>query len=362
MKKVLFIILISTLFAPLIGWGQGCMESSSEDGVSVVGYIQPQFEYNFLGDDIEGQSMDESKFYFNRARVGVVGNIPYDFSYYAMLEISPTLGGPKLLDAFISYNGFGPWAKISIGQFKSPFGIELSTPCHKLHTIDRSIVVNNLAAPFRDIGLMVTGGTNDLSILGSKTENFIGYQFAILNGTGMNVLDDNVKKDLVGRVTLHPFEFVTLGASYRFGKHPALVEDAEDDERKRYGFDVELKYKNFLVQGEYINGSDVGSYTTGGGCGDPFEIHQGSVDRNGFFVQAMYMTPWNVQPLVKVERYDPNIDDDAVDDMQNVITYGLNYFFNEWTRMQINYLYRAEENGKVEIPNDALIVQFQVAF
>lgn len=361
MKKLILIICTLFLLAPLYVAGQGCMEPTSDDGVSIVGYIQPEVEYRFLGDDLRGNTLDESSFYFNRVRLGVIGSIPYDFSYYAMAELSPTKGGPFILDAFVTYNRLGPWAKISVGQFRSPFGLELSTPCHKLHTINRSQVVETLAGPFRDMGLMITGGTDTLSFLGSKTTNFFGYNIAMMNGTGRNVKDNNRQKDIVGRVTIHPFEFITIGASYRFGKHPTLVEGADDDERSRFGFDLELKYNNFMIQGEYISGSDVGSYTTGGGCDDgELTVHQGSVDREGFMLQAMYRTPWNLQPVLKYETYDPNILVEEINDQINTITFGLNYFPNDWARVQFNYLYKAEKGA--EIPNDEILIQVQALF
>lgn len=363
MKKLMFIIVAAFFFYPQVNWSQGCIEASGDEGVQLIGYIQPEFRYDFLGEDkLTGENLEQSSFYFNRLRLGVVGNIPYDFSYYAMTELSPTLDGPFILDAYISYNRLGPWAKVSVGQFKSPFGLELTTPCHKLHTINRSAVVGDLAGN-REFGLMVSGGTDTLSILGSKTKNLFGYQFAILNGNGKNIQDDNRYKDVVGRVTFHPFEFITVGASYRFGKHPALDPAAtQEDERERLGLDLELKYKDFIIQGEYIQGADVGSYTTGGGCGDPVEVHEGSVDRDGYFVQAMYMTPWKLQPIVKYEYYEPNQANDILHDQFSTITYGLNIFPNEWTRLQINYLYNVEEDGTVEFKNDALLIQAQVVF
>ncbi len=370
MKKQMLLIALSLLMFPFMLQGQGCMESTSEDGVQVIGYIQPQAEYSFLGNDLYGESLDQTSFYFNRARLGVMGNIPYDFSYYALFEFSPTLGGPALLDVFVSYNRFAPYFKASVGQFKSPFGLELSTPCHKLHTIDRSEVVGNLAGPFRDIGIMFSGTTGKLKIFGSEVENFFGYNIAIMNGTGMNRLDDNKAKDIVGRITVHPFDFITVGASYRHGLHKPLSESAEQqDERSRFGVDLELKYKDFLVQGEFIQGQDKGSYTVGGGCGEEPTIVNGSKSKNGFMVQAMYKTKWNIQPVIKFETFDPDLNmasgelefnsDVAI---HNTITYGVNYFFNEWTRVQINYLYRAEEDWTVEEDNDALLVQFQVVF
>ena len=76
----------------------------------------------------------------------------------------------------------------------------------------------------------------------------------------------------------------------------------------------------------------------------------------------MYMTPWRVQPVIKYEFYEPNAAAETLGDQQTIITYGINYFFNEWTRLQVNYLYKAEENGNVEVPNDALLFQLQVVF
>ncbi|MFC1887530.1 porin [Candidatus Cloacimonadota bacterium] len=70
------------------------------------------------------------------------------------------------------------------------------------------------------------------------------------------------------------------------------------------------------------------------------------------------MTPWNIQPIAKYEYYDPNTDQD--DDGSSIITFGFNYFFNDWTRLQLNYLYKAEEG--TEIANDEILMQLQVKF
>jgi len=72
----------------------------------------------------------------------------------------------------------------------------------------------------------------------------------------------------------------------------------------------------------------------------------------------MYMTQWNIQPIAKYEYYDPNTEVD--DDGSSIITFGFNYFFNDWTRLQLNYLYKAEEAK--EIANDELLMQLQVKF
>jgi phosphate-selective porin OprO/OprP len=103
MKKLILIILTAGLCLPNLVNGQGCAAPSSDEGVTVWGYLQPELDTYFE---------DETKvaFQFRRMRIGVMGNIPYDFSYYVLLETSqflnPNKTGPFLLDAFVSYNRF----------------------------------------------------------------------------------------------------------------------------------------------------------------------------------------------------------------------------------------------------------------
>jgi len=44
----------------------------------------------------------------------------------------------------------------------------------------------------------------------------------------------------------------------------------------------------------------------------------------------------------------------------SVITFGANYFFNDNTRLQLNYQYKAEQGA--EVKNDAIGLQLQVKF
>ena len=375
MKKIILIIVIAFLGLPIMSFSQGCMGGDDTDGVKVIGYIQGQYEYQLLGTDVEpirGLKSNNS-FYFNRARIGVVGNIPYDFAYYVLTEFSPTKGGPYLLDAFITYKRFDPYFKVSLGQFKSPFGLELTTGCQALHTIDRSRFVNELASPFRDLGIMFLGSTGEL--FGKK--DLIAYRIAITNGTGKNVMDENEFKDYMGRIIISPLDWLHFGASYRYGKQKPVKEELDPDERSRWGVDVSLEKANVLFQAEYIQGLDKGSSEVGGGCGSTPTIVLGDFKKNGYMAQILYMTPWNFQPVVKFECYDPNIkigdgNPDDVEgaydyDKQQDFTFGFNYFFAETVRLQMNYVYKIEESGETdatyhEVANDYFVMQLQVIF
>lgn len=360
MKSIKYIIvLIVVMFSVQYSAAQGCEDPGEGDGINIFGYIQPQYEYNFLGKDgLFNKNSDKSGFYFQRARLGVMGNIPYDFSYYFIMEFSPERG-MGINDAFVTYNRFGPYFKVSLGLFKAPFSLEQMTGCHKLTSIYRSHVVDELAGPIRDMGIMFSGGTGDKKLFGLKAKNIIGYQFAILNGEGRNTKDVDNRRSYVGRLTIHPFDFITLGTSYRYSNFKPFAEGTEkDDYGTRLGYEMILKYKGATISGEYIKGSDIGTIKTGGGCGgDPVVYKEGSLDKSGFYFMAAYKTPWNLEPVFKYEAYDPNLDlEEGKNDAFSTMTFGVNYFFNEWTRLQVNYLYNAEEKEK---RNDRLVLQVQ---
>lgn len=347
MKKLLSPLCLSLLLLTgMNGYSQGCTEPTSDEGVNLFGFFQPQFDYNITENPT-------GTFRFNRMRIGVMGNIPYDFSYYVVLETSPFFNQERqmfLLDAFVSYNRFN-YAKVSVGQFKKPLGLELITPCSGLHTILRSEVVNNLTGPTnRDMGMMLLGG---------NATNMVSYRLAVMNGSGLNLANEDQFMDYYGRLDFRPIQGITLGGSFVFGRDLSATEGAPNDERWRYGADIDFKRNNLRIQSEYLYGNDVGSYTSGGGCdGGPAELHQGSIQRDGFFVMGMYNITYAIQPVIKYEQYNADKKDDNV--LRQTTTFGLNYFFNDWTRLQVNYLYRAEDPDEIE--NDALLMQIQVKF
>ena len=49
MKRVIILLALFMGIGSLnLTYSQGCVEASSDDGVQVVGYIQPQFDYYFF--------------------------------------------------------------------------------------------------------------------------------------------------------------------------------------------------------------------------------------------------------------------------------------------------------------------------
>ena len=345
-NKIYILFVIVFLFQTNSIFSQGCEgdepmtknDSLNPITVKIFGYLQPQYDYTFNDDN-------ENSLQFKRARIGVRGKVYEDFSYYFMLETSPFIGGvgsAYLLDAFITYDKYN-WARVSVGAFKQPFGQEVTTACWNLTTIDRAVVSDQLVAPQRDYGLMVLGG--------NKFTKF-NYAVALMNGRGLNVEDNNAKKDIIGRATYKFTDFMTVGGSFRYG-YP----NNDDDTRTTVGGDIALVFNNLKVNGEYIY--DEGDYNraAGGGCGsEPVELGE---RRAGGYIMAAYDTKWKVQPVFKYEFFDAHrgIKDKGY---QEMMTIGANYFFNDKVRLQINY--QAHIETYLNIDNDMLLAQVQVRF
>jgi phosphate-selective porin OprO and OprP len=353
MKKIrlLFTTIMLVAFNALIH-SQGCA-SGSGDLIGVTGFIQPQYNYN-----INGNGNDTHNFTFNRARLGVMGSIPYDIDYYVMLEFSPyktPQKTPHLLDAFVSYTRFSKWAKLSLGQFKSPFSLEQNTACSGLYTVNRSEAVNQLAGPQRDLGLLISGGHDSL---------LVQYSLGIMNGTGMNVEDDNNNKEIVGRLVFNPFEGLKIGGSFKYGTINPTDLAQKQNEIYRFAGEIQYKIGGLLLQSEYIHGIDqlhsASKLPVYGGCGGivGYETKAtGSYAKSGLWAMASYMTPWNLEPVVKFDTY--NSDHGVAGKRTNYTTIGMNYYVNDYSRIQINYV-NVQESAA--ITNDMIMVQVQARF
>ncbi|GAB1418286.1 hypothetical protein MASR2M12_10510 [Bacteroidales bacterium] len=337
MRKTSFLIAILLAIVSLRASAQGCGGPVSDEGLKMFGFVQGQYESHFT-------EPSSNSFSFERARIGAQGVIPYDFSYYVVLELSPFISNnPYLLDAFITYSRYD-WARVSMGSFKTPFGLETNTACNGLPTVYRSTATLQMVAPFRDLGMVLMGGNENTKL---------SYQLGLMNGRGLGAFDNNKKKDVVGRLVFKPLSFLKVGGSFRYG-YPSMNNNT--DSRTTWGLELQAKSHNFTLQGEYIN--DEGDYNRdlGGGCsGNLIELGK---ERNGGYVLASYnIESLKLEPVFKFDFFDSG---NTAKYKESNLTFGVNYYFNDWTRLQANYIYRAEE--PIELKSDEFVIQLQVKF
>lgn len=334
------ILLFSFILMSPYSFAQGCdsddpADSSEPPKIKIFGYLQPEYNYT-LSDPAE------STFAFRRARIGVRGKFQ-DFGYYFMMETSPFIGGvgsAYLMDAFVSWEKYN-WARVALGSYKQPFGREVVKACWDLTTIDRAIVSDQLVSPQRDYGIMLLGGNK---------YNRFNYRVAVMNGRGLNVKDNNNKKDFIGRATYQVFDFLNIGASFRYG-----FPNNDTDNRITYGGDFLIDLNNLHIQGEYIY--DQGDYNraAGGGCGsEPLELGE---KRAGAYGMIWYDTKWNIQPVFKYEFFDQDFDIKGPG-YQERMTIGLNYFVGRMFRIQLNY--QANIETYINKKNDKFLAQVQI--
>jgi phosphate-selective porin OprO and OprP len=324
------------------------------------GYVQ--FRYQNYQEPTSSNGFD-----IRRARLDFQGDFSTKWGYRLLIDFvgasgakgsAPTGGAllsPAMMDAYISYRASN-FLKITAGQFLVPISQENLTPDRGLETVDRSQVVSALVARKgdvsnglidsignqngRDIGLMVNG-----SLIKIENRYLVDYYMALLNGAGINTLDNNQSKDFAGRLVFHPFKILDIGVSYYNGFDMFISSPGKSQERVRLGTEFALNYDLFSVKGEWIQGKE--------GNFNPI-VHQ------GWYLQGSYfLWPKHLQGVFRYDTYNPNLANSKVLETSTYYVFGLNYFFNVWTKIQMDYSLRTESPS---VKNNVFTVQLQLGF
>lgn len=284
--------------------------------IKISGYTQVRFKQD--KSSIDG-------FDVRRARLDFKGDVTERFDYRLQTEFAGA--SVKLIDAIIGYK-FNSRLKFSAGQFLIPISLENISSNLKLETINRSQVVEALAARGKDI----IGNQNgrDIGIQFAGTGSFVDYTIGAFNGSGVNTADTNRQKDIAGRLVFHPNKDILIGGSYYSGKY--FDTTASANTRDRAGADISYTKNDVSLKAEYLKGKD--SLTK----------------RAGWYAQAgYYFIPKKFQNIIKYDSYDPNTSKDK--DETKVYTYGINWFFDKSAFVQVNYELKDEAEGKEKSNN-----------
>jgi phosphate-selective porin OprO/OprP len=302
--------------------------------LQISGVIQTEYE-GFQ------QTGVNNTFLLHRARLDVKGDIDDNWNYEVYTEFA---GTTKLLDAYTSYK-IADALKFTAGQFKVPFSIESLISDSQLEFIDRTQVVNALAGRQTDVIGNQQGRDLGIQINGSfaKINDYylFDYTLGVFNGAGYGVTtDNNSHKDIVGRLTIHPVKNLSVSADFYDGQGNYGT-PAKNYLRNRGGFDARYVIGGLSLQAEYDKGTD------------------GTIKRDGWYGQAAYFViPKKLQLAARYDTYDPN--KVITTDRAWIYTGGINYFFNSWAKLTVDYLDRHEE--VVQIKNNILEAQLQLTF
>jgi len=346
---------------------QKAIESKSDSFPLSIGRLLRLSGYTQISYQNFQSPPNTNGFSVRRARLDFQGDFSTKWGYRILFDLvgasgtngtAPTGGplfSPELLDAHISYRA-SSFLKITVGQFLLPLSQENLTPDRSLETIDRSQVVSALVARKgdvsnqlidsignqlgRDIGIMLNG-----SLIKIEDRYFVDYYLALINGAGINTLDNNQYKDINGRLVFHPFKILDVGVSYYNGFDIFFSSPGISQERVRLGTEFALNYNLLSVKGEWIQGKE--------GNTDPI-VHQ------GWYLQgSYYLWPKHVQGVFRYDRYDANEAKAKNLETSTYYVFGLNYFFNVWTKIQMEYSWRTENPA---VHNNAFAIQLQLGF
>jgi phosphate-selective porin len=302
--------------------------------LQISGLVQTEYE-GFQ------QTGVNNTFLLHRARLDVKGDIDDKWNYEVYTEFA---GTTKLLDAYTTCK-IADFLKFTAGQFKVPYSLESLIADSQLDFIDRSQVVNALSGRStdvignqngRDIGIQING-----SFVKIDGRYLFDYTLGLFNGAGYDVTtDNNGHKDFAGRFSVHPITDLKVSADFYNGQGNYGT-PAKNQKRDRGGFDARYVVGGLGLQAEYDYGTD------------------GIIKRNGWYGQATYFViPSRLQLAAKYDTYDPN--EIATNVKTNYYTGGVNYFFNNWARLAVDYIDRREEGTQVK--NNLFEAQLQVTF
>jgi hypothetical protein len=364
--------------------------------LKISGFVQGRYEWH--DDSVNGWNYDakpanvgnagsstKTTFYVRRARL--------DTSYAgtnAEFVLQLDAGGDSvgLRDAEAAF--VDTWTplhlRISIGQFKYPFGHELPQADPIREMPERALMIRQFFPGERDRGLKVQGRYQALR-----------FQLALVNGNGIQDpifkagKDGNAWLDLVGRVGVD-FQTIAGGVSGYYGGatvyNPAYNATTNPDtdpgnlkkySRLRIGGDVQgnidvPKLGILSLRGEIIYSRDQ-NQDYAGVAADKCQDRVGL----GWSLIAAQNMGWLLGAVVRVDSYDPllrsSLDSQAcagtdvkpgtyvTAGMDRVITYGGGMLLNVSQNLKATLVYEhPTEQGSRKVDNDIFTAQLQARF
>ena len=312
------------------------------DALKITGFVQGMYQAD-LNNDFE---LQDNTFRMRRVRLSIDGRLLKTVSYKIQGDF---VRSPMLVDAYVKYKPCNEFA-IQIGQFKTPFSLESPINPVNLEIFDYGENVQKLVgysdvcgikAIGRDIGIMATGSLFPIKADGEKgiKYNVVDYAIGVFNGNGVNVVDNNNRKDVVGRLEVHPgMKDLTLSGSYYYGKYK--TSDDDHGVRNRWSAGAQYNGGNIVVRGEYFDGTTGYYNDIVNELGDPNEQYRFS---NGYYALAGYTfnigkdKKQKLMPVLRYEHFAPGDKNGEVFGETNYITAGINYWPLNTLNFKLDY-------------------------
>ena len=336
------------------------------------GFVQGMYIANLSQ---EG-TLTDNTLRMRRVRLSVEGTLFKGLTYKIQGDFSRS---PMLVDAYLKYKVCDEFA-IQLGQFKTPFSIESPINPVNLEIFDYSESVQKLVGYSdvcgvgslgRDLGLMATG--NLFPVKGEEGIQYhvVNYALGVFNGNGANQLDNNNRKDIVGRLEVHPgLKNLTLSGSYyngyytnktveteindlidgtlEFGEKPSLDKFGHGT-RNRWSAGIHYNDGSLVIRGEFLNGiTSLQNLTI-----DTLNVVTSTdavINSRGYYAEAGYYFKFGKegkeQKLMPVLRFENFSKDTSIaKGGTNWYTVGINYWPIKSVNFKLDYSLVQKESG-----------------
>ncbi len=297
----------------------------------ISGLVNIRYSWNDANQNTHG-------FDVRRVRLAASGKLSDNLDYKFQAEYETSV---KVIDAFLRWK-ISPEFGIQIGQFKLPYSQEtLYGPATWLVQDNPTVVsklngyndLSGLKSNGRDAGFIVYGG-----FLHQQDDfDIIRYKAGVFNGNGINIKDNNKRKDYTALLYISPVKPLSITAGIYDGAYSAQ-EGAEEIKRQRISTGFEWKDEKLTVRSEYIHGN------TGGQKSD------------GVYAQATYFVTPKIQPVASYDFFEANT---ATGETQNNYQLAVNILPVKHLRIQAGWTYSHYNTGKtVSSASAQLLVDF----
>lgn len=304
------------------------------------GFVQGLYQAN-LSDEGE---LTSNTFRMRRVRLSAEGTLYKGLTYKIQGDFSRS---PMLVDAFVKYKVADAFA-IQLGQFKTPFSLESPINPVNLEIFDYGEGIQKLVGYSdvcgvgglgRDIGLMATGKLFPVKGEEGIKYHVVDYALGVFNGNGPTTTDNNNRKDIVGRLEVHPgLKDLTLSGSYYYGKY--TKDDNIDCTRNRWAAGAQYNDGKLVLRGEYIAGETGVAPTL-----IPEDL--GYYNSNGYYGVVGYNFQAGEQKIMPVLRYEHFTKDASIaKGGTNWYTVGINYWPLKSVNFKLDYSLVQKEAGE----------------
>ena len=316
------------------------LENKIDRMPKISGFVQGQYQLNLNEDG----ALIDNTFRMRRVRMSIDGTLFKGLTYKIQGDF---LNSPMLVDAYLKYKVCNEFA-IQVGQFKTPFTIESLINPVNLEIFDYGESVQKLAGYSdvcgvgklgRDIGIMATGSLFPVELQNGQKFGLIDYSIGLFNGNGPNVIDNNNRKNIVGRLDFHPWvKALTLSGSCYYGDYKK--DDTNQGARNRWSAGFQYNDDNLVVRAEYLSGTTGYMENLLDSIGSIISTEELYRFSKGYYAEAGYNFKFGkegmeqkLMPVLRYERYMPGDMNNSIGATYAYYTVGINY----WPLKSVNF-------------------------